>query len=433
MEPVVVSIVGLGIFFLVLAMGMPIALSFVTAGFVGIILLRDLGTSLCVLGAIPYGWGSTHILTVLPLFVLMGQFTHHCGISKDLYDASYKFVGGMPGGLALTTEVACTGFAACTGSSLASAATMGTIAIPEMKRLNYDPRLTTGCVAAGGTLGILIPPSGILIIYGFMTETSIGKLFIAGILPGILVSLLFFGLIYFMCRRNPQLGPRAPSFSWRQRFGSLWNVWGAVTLFVVVIGGIYLGMFTPVEAGAMGAAGAFVISLIKRRLTARVLFTILRDAVQTTGMIFFVLIGSQIFSVFLALTGTPSMLADGIAGINIPPLGILIVILLVYIPLGMVMDSLPMILLTMPTFFPIAANLGFDPVWFGILVCVMCELANITPPVGLNLYIVKAIAVDIDFKQILLGVLPFAAMMMLAVAIFIAFPQIVMFLPNLML
>jgi len=309
---------------------------------------------------------------------------------------------------------------------------MGTIAIPEMKRYNYSPRLATACVAAGGTLGILIPPSVIFIIYGVLTGTSIGALFIAGIFPGLLLSLLFLGLIYFMCRRNPQLGPRGPSFPWRERFASLAGVWGMLFLFILVIGGIYAGIFTPTEAGATGAFGAFLITIFRRRLTWSNLIATLKDTVRTTAMIFLILIGAQIFNGFLALSGIPAMIAHGIGGLPVPPYAILLIILAVYIPLGMVMDALPMILLTLPTMFPIVASLGFDPVWFGVLVCIMCELANITPPMGMNLYIVRGVARDVPIEQIILGVVPFAIMMMLCLVILLVFPQISLFLPGLM-
>jgi len=411
---------------------MPIGFSFATVGFLGFLLVRNLEAALNLLGAVPYTWGSTYAMVVIPLFVLMGQFAFHSGISGDLYAAGYKWVGRQPGGLALATQLACTGFAACTGSSLASAATMGTIAIPEMKKYNYSPRLATACVAAGGTLGILIPPSVIFIIYGFLTGTSIGKLFIAGIFPGILLSLLFLGLIYFMCRRNPRFGPRGPSFPWKERFTSLAGVWGMLFLFLLVIGGIYMGIFTPSEAGAVGAFGAFLIILLRRRLTWANLIATLKDTVRTTAMIFMILIGAQIFNGFLALSGIPAMIAHGLGGLPISPHAILLIILAVYIPLGMVMDALPMILLTLPTMFPIVAGLGFNPIHFGVLLCIMCELANVTPPMGMNLYIVRGVARDVPIEQIIVGIVPFAIMMMVCVAILIPFPQISLFLPGLM-
>lgn len=432
MDPFILGIICLVLFFMLVAVGMPIAFCFATVGLIGFALTRTLDQALSVLGGTPYVWGSNFVLVVIPLFVLMGQFAFHSGISGDLYNAGYKWIGRQPGGIALATTLACTGFAACTGSSLASAATMGTIAIPEMKKFSYSPRLATGSVAAGGTLGILIPPSTIFIIYGFMTETSIGKLFIAGILPGILLSLLFMALIYVMCRRNPQFGPRGPSSPWREKLTSLRGVWGMLALFILVIGGIYTGIFTPTEAGATGAFGAFVIILARRRMTWSIFISTARDTVRTTAMIFMLLIGAQIFNTYLAVSGLPAMVARGIGGLPVSPYVILVIILAVYIPLGMVMDSLPMILLTLPTFTPVVAGLGFDLVWFGVLLCVMCELANITPPMGMNLYIVKGVARDVPLEEIIWGVLPFAIVMILCVIILAAFPQISLFLPSLM-
>jgi tripartite ATP-independent transporter DctM subunit len=362
----------------------------------------------------------------------MGQFAFHSGISGDLYAAGHRWVGKQPGGLALATQLACTGFAACSGSSLASAATMGVVSLPEMKKYNYSPRLATACVAAGGTLGILIPPSIIFIVYGLITETSIGKLFMAGILPGLLLSILFLVLIYVMCRRNPKLGPCGPSFSWKEKFSSLWGVWGMLVLFFLVIGGIYFGIFTPTEAGAIGAFGAFLITIIRRKLTWDVLITTLRSTVQTTAMIFMIIIGAQVFNSFLALSGVPAMIAEWLANLPLPRHAVLIAILLLYVPLGMVMDALPMILLTLPTFFPVVVGLGFDPILFGVLVVLMCELANISPPMGMNLYIVKGVAKEVPIEQIILGIVPFAIVMIAFIAVLIIFPQISLFLPGVM-
>lgn len=432
MDPVTVGIICLCLFFILVIVGMPIGFSFAIVGFLGFITIRNLNQALSLLGLIPYSWCSGYMLIVIPLFVLMGQFAFHSGISRDLYNTGYKWVGKQPGGLALATQLACTGFAACSGSSLASAATMGVVALPEMRRYNYNPRLATACVAAGGTLGILIPPSVIFIIYGLITETSIGRLFIAGILPGLLLSLFFLILIYVLCRRDPQLGPRGPHFSWRERFKSLWNVWGMLTLFLLVIGGIYFGIFTPTEAGAIGAFGAFLITIIRRKLTRETLVATLKGTVQTTAMIFMIVIGAQIFNSFLALSGVPLMIAGWIASLPLPPYAILLAVLFLYIPLGMVMDALPMILLTLPTLFPVVVDLGFDPILFGVLVVLMCELANISPPMGMNLYIVKGAAKDVPVEQIILGVVPFAILMLVFIAVLIIFPQISLFLPSLM-
>ena len=432
MDPALIGIACLVLFFILVFLGMPVGFSFAIVGFLGFICIRNFNQALSLLGLIPYAWCSGYMLVVIPLFVLMGQFAFHSGISGDLYAAGYRWVGKQPGGLALATQLACTGFAACSGSSLASAATMGVVSLPEMKKYNYSPRLATACVAAGGTLGILIPPSIIFIIYGLITETSIGKLFIAGILPGLLLSACFLLLIYAMCRRNPKLGPSGPHFTWQQKISSLWGVWGMLVLFLLVIGGIYFGIFTPTEAGAIGAFGAFLITIIRRKLTWANLVTTLKGTVQTTAMIFMIVIGAQIFNSFLALSGVPTMIADWLANLPLSRYAILAAILILYIPLGMVMDALPMLLLTLPTLFPVVMGLGFDPILFGVLVVLMSELANISPPMGMNLYIVKGVAKEVPIEQIILGIIPFALVMIGFIVILIVFPQISLFLPGLM-
>lgn len=432
LEPAIIGLLCLGVFFILVFFGMPIGFSFAIAGFIGLIVLRNLEQALNLLGLTPYSWASSYVLVILPLFILMGQFAYQSGISGDLYEVSYKWVGQKPGGLALATQLACTGFAACSGSSLASAATMSVVALPEMEKYHYSPKLSTGCIAAGGTLGILIPPSVIFIIYGLITETSIARLFMAGIIPGILLSFLFLALIYVMCLNNPKLGPRGPSFTFRQRINALWKIWGMLALFVLVIGGIYLGIFTSTEAGAIGASGAFLITLMRHKITWKNLIAALKGTVETTAMIFMIVIGSQIFNTFLALSGLPSMTSEWVAHLPLPPLAILALILIIYIPLGMVMDSLPMILLTLPTLFPVVKNLGVDPIHFGVLVVIMCELANITPPMGMNLYIVKGVAKGVPIAEVVVGVMPFAGVMMLFATLLLIFPQISLFLPGLM-
>ena len=432
MDPTLIGVLCLCLFFVLVFWGMPIGFSFAIAGFIGFIAIRNFGQALGLLGLVPYSWASGYMLIVIPLFVLMGQFAFHSGISRDLYNTGYKWVGEQPGGLALATQLACTGFAACSGSSLASAATMGVVAIPEMKRFHYNPRLATACVAAGGTLGILIPPSIIFIVYGLITETSIGKLFIAGIVPGLLLSIVFLALILVMCRRNESLGPRGPHFPWREKIRSLSGIWGMLALFILVIGGIYSGIFTPNEAAAIGAFGALIITAIRRQLSWENFVAALKGTVQTTAMIFMIVIGAQIFNSFLALSGVPAMIAGWITGLPLPRYATLSVILVLYIPLGMVMDALPMILLTLPTIFPVVVGLGFDPIHFGVLVTLMCELANISPPMGMNLYIVKGVAPEVPIEKIVLGVLPFAAAMIGFIAVLTVFPGISLYLPGLM-
>jgi tripartite ATP-independent transporter DctM subunit len=412
-------------------LGMPIGFSFLSVGFIGIIFLRGLDPALSILGSMPYTWASNYNLVAVPLFILMGQFAYHSKISAELYDAAYKWVGKLPGGLALTTTLACTGFAACTGSSLASAATMGTIALPEMKKANYDPALATGCVAAGGTLGILIPPSVIFIIYGAMTWTSIGKLFIAGILPGLMLASMFLVLIGFMCKRNPTLGPPGPSFPWKARFASLTGIWGALVLFAIVIGGLYFGLFSPSEGGGVGAFGAFLLLILKAKLTKQNLAGALKDSARITCFSFTILIGAMIFGSLLSISGLPAEVTKWVVSLSISRYVVLIMILLMYVPLGCIMDCLPMVLLTLPVVFPVITTLGFDPVWFGVLLVLMSEMALISPPVGINAFVVQGISKE-PMEVVFRGIMPFIGVMAIAVAILVAFPQISLFLPSLM-
>ena len=432
MSPLLVGIIGVFLFLALAIMGMPIGFSFAGVGFVGIIFLRGLDPALSILGSMPYTWASNYNLVAVPLFILMGQFAYHSGISSELYDTAYKWVGKLPGGLAITTTLACTGFAACTGSSLASAATMSTIALPEMKKNNYNSRLAVGCIAGGGTLGILIPPSVIFIIYGVMTWTSIGKLFIAGILPGIITSLMFVALIYFMCKRNPTFGPPGPSFLFKDRLASLIGILGMLVLFTIVIGGLYLGAFSPSEAGGIGAFGAFMVLVVKARITKQNLADALRDSTRTACFSFTILIGAMIFGSLLTISGLPAALTTWIVSLSVSPKVILILILIMYLPLGGIMDSLPMILLTLPVVFPVIDTLGFDPVWFGVLIVLMSEISLISPPVGINAYIIQGIAKDVPLEEVFRGAVPFIGVLIVATALIVAFPQIALFLPGLM-
>jgi len=427
-----IGVIALAGFLILVILGLPIAFSFATMGFIGIVLIQGMGAGLASLGEVAYSEMASYVLTTIPLFVLMGQFAFHSGISTDLFFAAYKWMGRLPGGLALATTLSCTGFAACTGSSVASAATMGTIAFPEMQRYHYSPRLAAGCIAAGGTLGILIPPSTIFIIYGIITETSIGDLFIAGIFPGLMLSSLFCLLIYFMCKRNPEMGPPSEaSFTWKERFASLAGVWGMVVLFILVIVGLYVGIFAPSEAGAIGAFGALLIAAARRRLTKASVFSALAETVRVSCFSLFVLVGAMLFNTFLSMTGLPQMLSGWITSFPLPPFAILIIICAFYIPLGMVIDCLPMILLTMPFVFPIIEEFGFSPVWFGVLICVLGELSLITPPVGINIYVVQGVT-KVPLEDVARGILPFALVFLVGIALLIAFPQISLFLPSTM-
>lgn len=431
MDPFAIGIMAIPVFILLMALGLPIAFAFFIAGAGGIILIRGLGPGLYVLGSAPYYWSTMPMLIPMPLFILMGHFAFHSGISSDLYATAHKWLGRLPGGIAQATTLACTGFAACTGDSMAGAATMGTIAFPEMEKLKYNRRLSTACIAAGGTLGTMIPPSIGFILYGFLTQTSIAKLFLAGLFPGLMLSGLFLIMIFMMCKRNPKLGPPSRSYPWRERFASLRGVWGMLLLLILIVGGLYMGIFTPSEAGAIGAFGAFIIALVKRRITKSILAAVLGDSLRLTCFFFIVLVGAMTFNQLLALSGFMTRFSDMMAALPVSPYLVLAIVLFMYIPLGMVMDVGAMIILTVPIVVPFLVNLGFNPIWFGVLVGIMAEFGLISPPVGLNVYIVHGVT-KVPLEEIFLGTWPFLVAMLVCVAILVAFPQICLFLPSTM-
>jgi tripartite ATP-independent transporter DctM subunit len=377
-------------------------------------------------------------LSVVPLFILMGLFVNKGGLSRELYAVSNAFLGHLRGGLAMATVVACGGFAAICGSSLATAATMSKVAMPEMRRYNYSDELSTASIAAGGTLGILIPPSVILVIYGLLTETSIGKLFIAGIVPGLLGVVFYLFAVRWTVWRKPASGPAGERQDWAGRLSALRSVWAVLLLFFLVIGGLYGALdiwplnltFSPTEAAGMGAMGAFLIALFRGNLTVKGTFEALKETAFTSAALFAVLIGAQIFSNFVNLAGLPAELIALVTENAVSPIAVMALILLIYILLGMVFESLSMLLLTVPIFFPLVIELGFDPVWFGIVVVVVTEISLITPPVGLNVFILKGVVGNVTTGTIFRGVTPFWVADIFRLALIVAVPALVLFLPN---
>ena len=432
MSPEMIGVICIIIMFLLLALRMYIGIAMAIVGFLGMWYLIGLDAALGVLGITPLAEGSSYTLSVIPLFVLMGQFAFVSGISTDIYKTVYTWMGHLKGGLAMATILACAGFAAICGSSLATGATMGMVAIPEMKKYRYDNRLSTGCVAAGGTLGILIPPSIGFIIYGILTEVSIGKLFMAGFIPGILLALLFIITIIIQCAINPKMGPRGPNASFLTKIKSLSGTWGMLLLFILVMGGIYLGIFTPTEAAGVGAFGAFIISVLKRKMTFKKLVECLMESGKTTAMIFLIIIGANIFSTFLGLARLPMGLADFVAGLALPNIVILYAIIAIFILLGCVMDCYAIMILTVPIIFPVIEALQFDPVWFGVLMVIVLEMGLITPPVGLNVFVLKSAAPDVPLTVIFKGIWPFLLSTLAAIILLTIFPQIALFLPSFM-
>jgi tripartite ATP-independent transporter DctM subunit len=411
---------------------MPISFGMGFMGFIGFAYLVGIGPALGLLKTVPYTTFASHSLSVIPLFILMGAFSFSAGISKDLYEAVYKWLGNLRGGLAMATVGACACFASISGSSMATAATMGTVALPEMKKYKYDLALATGSVAAGGSMGILIPPSVILIIYGIITEQSIGKLFLAGFIPGVMEAFFYMLVIAVLTKFNPSLGPRGPKTNFVEKLRALSKTWEVLVLFLVVIGGIYLGVFTPTEAAGIGAFGAFGFALLKRRLTWGVFKKSLSDTIRTTVMVFAIILGAMLLGYFLTVTRIPFDLAGFVAGLPVNRYIILALILFVFLALGCVIDTMAIVLLTVPIFFPLIVNLGFDPIWFGILVVRTTEMGLITPPVGLNVFIIKGVARDVPIGTIFRGIFPFLFADLCQVVLLIAIPQLSLFLPSLM-
>jgi tripartite ATP-independent transporter DctM subunit len=430
-QPIQIGAIAIVLLFLLIAARMPIGIAMGLVGFLGYCSVVGYEAGLSQLELVPFRVGSEYLLSVVPLFILMGQLALHAGLSQDLYDTSYAWLGQLPGGLAMATVGGCAAFAAVSGSSLATAVTVGSVALPGMRKYKYDDKLALGSIAAGGTIGILIPPSLVFILYGIMTEQSIGSLFLAGIFPGLMTVVLYFLTIMVLVWIFPKLGPRGPKTSLKMKIRSLGKTWGMLILFGLVLGGIYLGFFTPTEAGAVGAFGALLIGLLKRRITWQNLLQSLEDTVRTTGMLFMVFIGAMIFNYFLAVTNLPASMAQAIMSGNLHTNGILSIILFMYLLLGCFMDPGSMIILTIPIIFPIIQSLGFDPIWFGVLIVIVAEIGCITPPVGINVFAVKGIAGDVPIGDIYKGIIPFWITDIIRLLIIILLPQIALFLPNL--
>jgi C4-dicarboxylate transporter DctM subunit len=430
MDSVTVGYIGVAALIVLLFSGIHIGVVMGFIGFGGLIYLLGWSPALSILQTGLFSAFADYDFTVIPLFILMGEFCFHGNISGDLYTTAHKFLGGLRGGLAMATIGACAAFAAVCGSGIATAATMTTVAMPEMRKYKYNDGLATGTLAAGGTIGILIPPSVIMVIYGMLTQQSIGTLFLAGFIPGILQAVMFIAVIAFLCWRNPALGPPGPHFPLREKIVSLKNTWIVVTLFLLVIGGIYFGIFSPTAGAGIGATGAFLFALARRRLGWPQFKDSLVETVKTSAMIFFIILGAMILNKFLAVTQLPVHLAGFVAGLSISPYLIWIVIVIFYIFLGCIMDEICMLLLTVPILYPIVIGLGFDPIWFGIMVVIICEMGMIVPPVGMNVFVIKGMVPDVPTYTIYRGILPFLYMDIIEVAILTAFPIIVLWLPR---
>ena len=426
------SLAGFAILLLLVFLGFPLGFAMVAVGFVGFGVVRGWEPALETVGQLILDFAMSYSFSVLPLFVLMGAFVYRAALSEDLYDASNAWLGHHKGGLAMATVAACGGFSAVSGSSVATAATMAKVAMPSMRRYRYNENLAAGTIAAGGTMGILIPPSIALVIYGIIVEEDVGKLFIAGIIPGIITVLLYIFVIKALIAFRPELGPPGPWTSWPDRFRALKSVWGIVALFVLVLGGIYLGVFTPTEAGGIGAVGAAVFAVMRRKMGWREFFGGLVEAGQTTTMVFSVAFGAIILSNFMNVSGMPVQIVDWVDSLDIPPITVVLVICLIYVVLGCVFEGIGMILLTVPIFFPVVDSLGFDLVWFGIVVIMVTEISLITPPIGMNVFVLKTLLPEMSLWGIFSGIGPFFLADIVRLLLVIFIPGLALYLPSLM-
>jgi len=431
-SPTAIGLIGIAALFLFIFSRMPVGFVMAIIGFLGFGYLVSFDASMNLVAKDVFSVFGSYNLTVIPLFVLMGQIAYHSGISSRLFDAAYKFIGHLPGGLAIATIGACAGFAAICGSTNATAATMAAATLPEMKRYNYKPELATGVVAAGGSLGILIPPSVIFIVYGIMTEQSIGKLFMAGLLPGLLLTVLFILTIVVWTSLNPELGPRGPRTTLKEKMASLSGLVETLILFLLVMGGLFVGFFTPTEAGAVGALGTLILALARRNLTWHGFITSLFETTRISCMILVIVAGATIFGHFLAISRIPFDAANWISEFQLPRYAIMLMIILLYLIGGCFIDALALIMLTVPIFYPVVTNLGYDPLWFGVIIVLVTQIGVITPPVGINVYVVSGVARDVPLNVIFKGVVPLLIALIIGTLLLIPFPQIALFLPGLM-
>ncbi len=428
----VIGIFGIIAMLALIMARVPIGYAMALVGLAGFSFLSSPQAAFAMLGITAYQTASSYALTVIPLFLLMGKLASQSGMGLELYQAVYRWIGFMRGGLAMATVCACAGFAAVSGSSLATAATVGMVALPEMKRFRYDDVLATGCVAAGGTLGVLIPPSTVMVVYAILTEQSLGDLFVAGIVPGIVLTGLFLLTIFIQTRKNPNIGPPGPKISFSEKFASLQKTGSVVGTFVLVVGGLYGGWFTPTEAGAAGALIVLLIIWARGKLTGKLLSSALTETALTTAMIFAILIGANIFGYFMTLSELPATFSGWVTEIGINRHLMLLIVCLVYIILGSFLEGFAIMFLTLPIVFPLIVEMGFDPIWFGVLMTLLIEMGLITPPVGMNVYVISGVAQGVPLQTIFRGILPFFVAMLVCLVLLVLFPQLALFLPGLL-
>lgn len=432
MSELMFGIVGMAGMFIAMILRMPVGMSMLVVGFFGTWALNGERSAMALLVTEAYSSISNYSLLVIPMFLLMGNIASAAGFSRGLYEAAFAWVGGFRGGLASASVIGCAAFSAVSGSSVATAVTIGKAALPEMKRFGYADRLATGAVAAGGTLGFLIPPSTGFVIYAILTEESIGQLFMAGILPGLLLTALFILTVVIIVTLNPAAGPRNDEMQWPARWAALLGAFPLLIVIIVSIGGIYIGAFTPVEASGIGAGLVILMATVHRKLNVRLLWEAAKDTVNTSAMLFMVVIGANVLNPFLSFTHLPDALGAALKATDLGPYGILFLIMGFYLILGMFMDGLAMLVVTVPIFFPVVVGLGFDPIWYGVVSVIAIEMGMITPPVGLNVFVVKGIAKDVPMSEIFKGVGPFWIAMVVCLLLIVAFPQIALMIPHAM-
>ena len=430
MDTNAVAIIGFVVLFVLMLLRVPVGMAMGLVGVTGFGYLTNYEAALKLIGQTSMRTVTDYTFGIIPMFLLMGAFVSHAGISRELFRAANAFVGHWRGGLGVATITACGGFAAICGSSVATAATFSAVAYPEMRRHNYPKSFAAGVIAAGGTLGVMIPPSTVLAVYGIITQQDIGKLFIAGILPGIFEIFVLISTVILIGYLRPGFLPSVARAPWPERLEALKQVWAPLLLFIFVIGGLYGGMFTATEAGGMGAGGAFIIGFLRGRLGRAEIKKSLLQATRTSAAVFTVLIGALLFGYFLTITQTPQKVTELLTGLGIGRYGVLALILLMYLVLGCLMDAMAMIILTVPIVFPVIVALGFDPIWFGVVIVMTVELGLIHPPVGMNVFVIKSMVPDIDFTTIFKGVLPFVAALIFALVVIVMFPQMATWLPG---
>ncbi len=430
MSPFVAGIVGFGFLILLFMLGVPIAFTMALVGMLGFIYIVSLGSGLSLPVRDIFAQFTSYPLTVIPMFVLMGTYAFAAGIGRKLFNTAYTIMGQTRGGLAIASIWACAGFGAVCGSTSATCATIGKVAIPEMKRFKYSDVLSTGTVAAAGGLGIMIPPSTTFIVYGLLTEQSIGKLFISGIVPGIILAILFMATVDIYCRRNPEAGPPGPPTTWKQKFFSLTGLVDTILLFILAIGGLFAGLFSPTQAGAIGSAGALIIGIARREISWKSFVEASKDGLRISCMIMMLVAGAVVFGHFITVTGIAATLADWAGGLPVPPWVIMALLYVFWFILGCLVDAMALIVILVPIFYPLVISLGYDPIWFGVIITIFSMIAVITPPVGVNAYVVKGIFKEIPLETVFKGIFPYLIPFTLATALIIAFPQIATFLPK---